>query len=549
MSTVSGVTSSNSSSIYGSRNVLSGLASGLDTESMIENAVSGIKTKISSLGQKQTKLEWKQEAYRSITDKMVAFSQKYTSYTSSTNLLSASFFNKAVVTTTDGTYADLVSATGNSSSEIQVTSVDQLATKARYAATSGVSLTTTVPTDGGDAYVDVRQTLGDLGISDSFFNSDGNASIEINGKTIGSSYTKETTLETILNDINNNTEAGVSVSYSKLTNKFVFTSKETGSDQTISMGSDTGSLTYALFGDGTGATSGTDAVVTVVANGETKTLTRSSNTISMDGLSVTVKGTFNTDTSTGETPVNFTTTSDADKIVDAVKSMIDDYNAMVTEIHSAYTTVPLEKANRDRYEPLTEEDEADMTDTAIENYEKKAKTGLLFGDSDLTSLYGKLLSAITPSGSEGAALKNIGITTDYSEGLTTLKLDEGTMREALSNNPDSVKEVFTKSKDGGSATDGLMTKLKTQMDTYASVTGSSKGVLITKAGSSYSSLSLLNNSLQDQIDDYDDQVDKWQDKLSDKIDYYTEQYTRLEQLISEMNSQSSALSGMLGTSS
>ena len=33
----------NTSSIYGNRNVLSGLASGMDTEQMIENAVSGIK--------------------------------------------------------------------------------------------------------------------------------------------------------------------------------------------------------------------------------------------------------------------------------------------------------------------------------------------------------------------------------------------------------------------------------------------------------------------------------------------------------------------------
>lgn len=547
MSTVSGVTSSNSSSIYGSRNVISGLASGLDTESMIQNAVSGIQTKISSLQQKQTKAEWKQEAYRSISNKMVEFAQKYTSYTSSTNLLSSSFFSKAVVTASSGTYADLVSATGSSSSEIQITSVDQLATKARYTAASGASLNTMEASDGGDPYVDVSQTLEELGIADSFFDGDGNASIKINGVEIGSSYTKETALETILNDINNNEDAGVSVSYSKLTNKFVFTSKETGADKTISMESNTDTLTYALFGDGTGATSGTDAEVTVVANGETKTLTRSSNTISMDGLSVTVKGTF--DTSSEETPVTFTTTADADKIVSAVKSMIGDYNAMVTEIHDAYATMPLEKSNRDRYEPLTEDDEADMTDTAIEKYEEKAKTGLLFGDSDLSSLYSKLLSAITPVGTDGGAMKDIGITTNYSDKLTTLVLNEDKLREALADNPDSVKEVFTKAKEGGSATDGLMTKLKAQMDAYASVTGASKGVLINKAGSPYASTTMLDNSLQDQIDNYDDQIEKWQDKLSDKIDYYTQQFTRLEQLISEMNSQSSALSGMLGTSS
>ena len=59
--------SSSSSSIYGSRssNIISGLASGMDTESMIEGMVSGIKTKIDTQKQKQQILLWQQEAYRS----------------------------------------------------------------------------------------------------------------------------------------------------------------------------------------------------------------------------------------------------------------------------------------------------------------------------------------------------------------------------------------------------------------------------------------------------------------------------------------------------
>lgn len=45
MASVSSVGSS-SSSIYGTRNVISGLASGIDTETLIENAVSGYQLKI-----------------------------------------------------------------------------------------------------------------------------------------------------------------------------------------------------------------------------------------------------------------------------------------------------------------------------------------------------------------------------------------------------------------------------------------------------------------------------------------------------------------------
>ena len=132
MASVSGVSSSNTSSIYGSRNVLSGLATGLDTESMIENAVSGFQTKIASLQKRQTSLTWKQEAMRGVSTPMIQFAQKYTSYSSSTNLLSANFFNKAVTTAANGKYADKISATGKSSSSVRILDVTKLATRATY---------------------------------------------------------------------------------------------------------------------------------------------------------------------------------------------------------------------------------------------------------------------------------------------------------------------------------------------------------------------------------------------------------------------------------
>ena len=126
---VSGISSR---SIYGNRNVITGLASGMDTEGMIENAISAYKNKITTLSQKRTKTEWKQEAYRSIINKMSSFADKYTSYRSSNNLMSASFFDQAVKTVAKGKYADKVSAVGRASSNIQVNRVRQLATAATY---------------------------------------------------------------------------------------------------------------------------------------------------------------------------------------------------------------------------------------------------------------------------------------------------------------------------------------------------------------------------------------------------------------------------------
>ena len=140
MANVNSLTSnsySSSTSLYGNRNVLTGLASGMDTEAMIQNSVTGYQTKIQELQQSQEKLEWKQDAYREIIDQMYGITNKYTSYTSTTNLSSNSFFTNNVSTTANGSNAGAVTATGKASSDIQINAVTQLATSARYAVDSG----------------------------------------------------------------------------------------------------------------------------------------------------------------------------------------------------------------------------------------------------------------------------------------------------------------------------------------------------------------------------------------------------------------------------
>ena len=827
MASISSLMSSgSSSSIYGSRNsnIISGLASGMDTEAMIEGMVQGYQQKITQLGQDRTMLQWQQSAYQSISDKLVEFSRKYMSYNSpATNLFSASFFNNAILTSANGTYADLVSATGKSSSTIVLNAVAQLAEAARYThdasgldtslgkgepvklgekqplstmsgsltleygnkkvtldfgelelfnkadgtldtakfqtalqdklkeqkittssgdqvsadtlidvkvdsngtvtlsdkkgagnnvhfsgatgdlknlvtsadaeGTSSFTLSTTEkvvkedatkaeylsgksftvtlngqtktftlgeidPSKGnlheqvkqnlqegldkafgkgkitvdmdttgpgersfsfsvsnGDtfritspvgevlglgengvtSYVDTGKTLGDLlgrtsdgaglngltggelakaigdvteikdkdGKVTSRVDSEGNTvdeqgfrldkdgkrfqeyELTVNGVSIGK-YNKDTALETVLNDINSNTEAGVSVSFSKTTNQFVFTAKETGAGGRVEIG---GELGERLFGkvdvtDKDHYTAGQDAKFTATINGQKMEFSRSSNTFDLDGMSITLNGTF--EVKDGETPVTFSSKTDTDKIIDVVKTMVEDYNAIVSEVKKAYSDMPLEKSDGSRYKPLTDEDKADMTESEIKAYEEKAKTGILFMDRDLSSLYSALRSAVAPGGSDGSFLRSIGIKTSYEDGLTTLSLDENALREALEQNPDQVKDAFTKSKENGAASDGLMASIQKVTDRFAATTGATKGILIEKAGSKYSPSAALNNTLLEQMKDIDKQVDKWQAKMSDKVDYYTNKFTQLEMLIAQMNSQSSSLAGMMG---
>jgi flagellar hook-associated protein 2 len=283
-------------------------------------------------------------------------------------------------------------------------------------------------------------------------------------------------------------------------------------------------------------------------------MNRSSNSVDLDGMTVKLKGTFGeteeVDDGTGnkvlratsdKDAVTFTVSSDTETIVSAIKSMISDYNSIISAVKSAYTTTPAQKSDGSSYEPLSDDDKADMSDTAIENYETKAKQGLLFMDSDLSSLYNALRNCFSST-----SLKSIGITTSYSDGLTTVSLDENTLIQALENDPDNVRDLFTSSTKSGGSYDGLMTKLDTVFDRYVTTTGSTKGILIQKSGATQSSSSLTSNTWYTAIQNLEDQIEKWQDKLSDKVDYYTTKFTNLETVINEMNSQSSMLSSLTG---
>ena len=87
-----------------------------------------------------------------------------------------------------------------------------------------------------------------------------------------------------------------------------------------------------------------------------------------------------------------------------------------------------------------------------------------------------------------------------------------------------------------------MNQIKDVFDKYAGTSGAVKGVFVQIAGATESPLSMLDNSLLDQMNDIDDEIDRLQDKLETETERYYSQFTSLETFISQMNSQSSWLS-------
>lgn len=327
----------------------------------------------------------------------------------------------------------------------------------------------------------------------------------------------------------------------------------TGKDMALSYEGITKDLFTAVANEARAAsayTAGKDAKFTATVNGKEMTMTRSSNSVDIDGLTINMKETFNSKDNGNNTfsvenkndSVTFKSSTDSDKIVDAVKSMIEDYNAMLSEIRGAYSTLPAQKTDGSSYEPLTSDQASNYSESEQQRYEEKAKQGILFADRDLSSLYNKLQNMFSPSGQDGAILRGMGITSSYDigTGALTITLDEDKLRSMLDSDPDMVADAFTKTNGG------VMQNLKNTLDTYAKTTGEPKGILIQKSGSPLSPLSLLNNTWQKQINNLNTQIEKWQDKMSSQVDRYTQQFSRLEQLIAQMNSQSSTLAGMMG---
>ena len=87
------------------------------------------------------------------------------------------------------------------------------------------------------------------------------------------------------------------------------------------------------------------------------------------------------------------------------------------------------------------------------------------------------------------------------------------------------------------------------MDKYAKTMGSweTKGILVRKAGTESSALSLTENFMYKEIAEIDKIITKLQARLESERDRYIKQFTSLETLISQMNSQSNYLSQIGGS--
>ena len=374
--------------------------------------------------------------------------------------------------------------------------------------------------------------------------------LTINGAEI-KGITADTTMNELLSKINENKDAGVTATYLSATNQFVLVADETGKRGHIQLGG----MAQDIFGatkDPSGKVidgldeDGKNAQMTVsYGNGITTTIESMTNTFDLEGMKVTASGTFGyraDGTLESTSGVTFSAKADAEKVTEAVKKFVEDYNAMIKEINTQVTTKP-----NSSYGPLTDAQKDQMDETSIKNWEKKAKEGLLFNDPVMRELsmdMQNIAATILGSGVNAEDLERIGITfsSDYSDG-GTIVFDESKFKQAMETEPETVSDIFT---GGGDVKQGLSSIIEEQMVKYATrysyKNGGSYGKLIEEAGSEKVPTSLTNNLIYRELEEMEENLDTLQARLKTEQDRYISQFAAMEKMISRMNAQSSYLS-------
>lgn len=400
------------------------------------------------------------------------------------------------------------------------------------------------------------------------YTKDGELDLEINGVKI-KGLTADSSISDILSKINSS-EAGVKATYVDATGTFMLVSSETGAGREINLNSQ---LAQDLFGqkdaagnyDATkGIKGGQNAEIYVdYGNGSLVKMERASNTFNLEGMSVTVSGVFGDvnekvengvttyETADPSAVVTFSAKADVDGVTEKVKSFFEDFNTLVKEINGHVTTRP-----DSSYGPLTDEQKDEMNETSIENWEKKAKEGLLYNDSTIRSLsmdVQNIFVELMNNGSSYDDLKKIGITynDDYTDG-GTLVFDEAAFKSAMESDPELVSNIFT---GGGSVKKGLMEVVDDTFTPYATRYASknatdggkgSYGQLIEIAGSEKKPTTLQKNQIYDQLKQMQEMLETLQSRLKTEQERYISVFTNMETMINQFNSQASYLSQISG---
>lgn len=259
-----------------------------------------------------------------------------------------------------------------------------------------------------------------------------------------------------------------------------------------------------------------------------------SNTFDINGLTLTVNA-----TTAEKEVVTITTEDDTQGIYDMVKNFIKEYNEIINQMDKLYNADAAKG-----YKPLTDEEKDAMSDSEVEEWEKKIKDSILRKDSTLSTVSSALkeimMSGITINGNK-MYLSSFGIETlsyftaadneknayhidgDADDAATAGNADK--LKSMIANDPDTVVSFFT----------------KLSKDMYSKLSELMKG---TEYSSSYTLYE--DKKMKEDYDDYTSKIKELEKKLNAYEDQWYAKFASMESALAKMQSNASAVTSLLG---
>lgn len=578
---------------------LSGVSSGMDTESIVSSLLRIDQMKVDKQFKAKTTLQWKGDAYRDVNLKLRSFREKYMSVLSpATNIFSSAAYKAFKVNMVDESMSKYVTISAGSNAQqgsVSINRIEQLAAAAQeksrniWANGATPSLETKLGAElegGGSVFGNeiewsTRVEYTYWGTEDEFdqemydaalaqyenekadWVSRGNdeasfpmerpiedyrtrteikeVSIKINDEEF--TFTSENTINEVMAAINSRSNVGVIISYSSLTEGFTIAARSTGKDAGFTLENTLGKF----FAEETGGVTEGGAFGISVGSYEGK------NAIMYidddEGFApIRVERSSNSFSIDGieynlKQTFNVDGTS-GDRIKFNVQRDIEPVFEKIKGFIEGYNALIEElqklydqKPNRN-YSPLTDDETSQLSEKEAEKWQGLAKEGLLYRDNNIAGLLSTMRGAFydTVQGL-GRSAADIGLRTSAYDYAAGGKIviDENALRSALMSNPEQVMDVFT--------------KLSSAEDSGTQYKESGLVVRLSTAINSYISnvndITLASNSrqLKEATSRYE-QLETW---LADRETRYWRQFTAMETAMASLNSQSSWIGNMLGS--
>lgn len=495
-----------------------GLASGLDTQSIVSDLMKIERMKVEDIQKEKTRMEWQKDAWSDINTKLYSFYKEdlfefKSAGTYDQKALSSS--NESVVTigTSPGATNGSHTVTVNNMAKGSFLTGDAMGNDLDGNPITADTTADKLANFGGATEVTLHIMTG-VG--------------EVAGVDNEVTISSTDTLTDIIGKFNA-LDGEFNVNYDENFGRIFLSSKETGDEVQVAFGQADGAVADELlaslgFGTSKVGTAGVDASF----NYNGTDLTSDTNEFSVNGLALTLRADSGTST--------IAVTTDTDAIYNSVKSFVTKYNELIEEIN---TKLGADSARE--FNPLTADEKAAMTDDEIELWETRIKDSLLRNDSILTSLNNTMRSILNTSlGVDTTSftyksMSELGIVT----GLYTEKgklhiqgdaddpaysLQDDKLKAAIDKDPDEVKELLT----------AIGSELYDQLNERM------------KSNDLSSALTFYNDKMMtEKMSNFDTEMVRLEERLAVVEERYYKQFTAMEQAIQRSNSTGDWLASQL----